>query len=205
MFVCIVVYNSHSLHSLRPLVFSLLRRILSLGYSVMPSQRSKPSDSQRIFVFAKIWRLNKAILTAFQEKDNGFDFRQAQRTLKDHFAEAEQLTMYLVDHLPEDITEDFLTNSFTDLQDEIDDTVKKFKQMLKETNQHTDPLEPSQIHDLPAISNLQVKPIYLQQVHCHIFPIRWETNSPIRIHRLHSNLQFQIRRKFQHYQCHAQR
>ena len=53
--------------------------------------------------------------------------------------------MYLVDHLPEDVTEDFLINSFTDLQDEIDDTVKKFKQMLKETNQHTDPVEPSQI------------------------------------------------------------
>ena len=47
--------------------------------------------------------------------------------------------------MPEDITEDFLINSFTDLQDEIDDTVKKFKQMLKETNQHTDPVEPSQI------------------------------------------------------------
>ena len=53
--------------------------------------------------------------------------------------------MYLVDHLPEDITEDFLINSFTDLQDEIDDPVKKFKQMLKETNQHTDQVEPSQL------------------------------------------------------------
>ena len=65
--------------------------------------------------------------------------------MKDHFAEAEQMTMYLVDNLPEDITEDFLINSFTDLQDEIDDTVKKFKQLLKETNQHIDPVEPSQI------------------------------------------------------------
>ena len=27
----------------------------------------------------------------------------------------------------------------------MDDTVKKFKQMLKETNQHTDPVGPSQI------------------------------------------------------------
>ena len=82
--------------------FSLLRCILSLGYSVMPSQQSKPSNSQRNFVFAKIRRLNKAILNAFQEKDNGFDLQQAQRTLKDHFAEAEQMTMYLVDLLPED-------------------------------------------------------------------------------------------------------
>ena len=54
------------------------------------------------------------------------DLQQAQRTLKDHFAEAEQMTIYLVDHLPEDITEDILINSFTDLQNEIY-TVKIFK------------------------------------------------------------------------------
>ena len=125
--------------------------------------------------------------------------------LKDHFAEAEQMTKYLVDHLPEDITEDFLINSFTDFQDEIDDTVKKFKQMLKETNQHTDPVEPSQIQQPSSHNQPTSHDNLLQQVHCHIFPIRWETNSPIRIHRLHSNLQFQLRRKFQHYQCHDQR
>ena len=76
IFVCFVVYNSHSLLSLPPIVFSLLRCILSLGYSVMPSQQSKPSNSQRNFVFAKIRRLNKAIVTAFQEKDNGFDLNR---------------------------------------------------------------------------------------------------------------------------------
>ena len=111
----------------------------------MPSQESKPSNSQSNFVFAKIRRLNKTIFTTFQEKDNGFDLQLAQRTLKGQFFEAEQITMYLVDHLAEDITEDFLINSFTDLQDEMDDTVKKFKQMLEETNQRTDPVEPSQI------------------------------------------------------------
>ena len=145
----------------------------------MPSQQSKPSNSQRNFNFAKIRSLNKAIVTAFQEKDNGFDLQQAQRTLKDHFAEAEQMTMYLVDHLPEDVTEDFLINCFTDLQDEIDETVKKFKQMLKETNQHTDPVEPSQIqqpcshnqpttHDnLPSTSALSHLPDSLENQLTH--------------------------------------
>ena len=47
-------------------------------------------------------------LLLHSKKKNGFDLQQAQRTLKDHFAEAEQMTMYLVHHLPEDITEDFL-------------------------------------------------------------------------------------------------
>ena len=47
--------------------------------------------------------------------------------------------------MPEYITEDSLMNSFTDVQDEIDDTVKKFKQMLEETNQHIDLVETSQI------------------------------------------------------------
>ena len=148
----------------------------------------KALQQSKKLCFAKILRLNKAIFTAFQEKDNGFDLQQAQRTLKDHFAEAEQMTMYLVDHLPEDITEDFLINSFTDLQDEIDDAVKIFKQMLKETNQHSDPVEPSQIqqpfshnqptsHDhLPSTSALPHLPDY------------WETNSPIRLHHFHSNL-----------------
>ena len=127
----------------------------------MPSQQSKPSNSQRNFVFAEIRRLNNAIFTAFQGKDNCFDLRQAQRSLKDHFAEAEQMTMSLVDHLHEDIVEEFLIKSFTDLQDEIDDTVKKFKQMQKET----DPVESSRNNNLLAIINLQVMTIYLQQVH----------------------------------------
>ena len=97
----------------------------------MPSQQSKPSNSRRNFVFTKLRRLNKVIFTPVEEKDHFFDLQQAQRSLKDHFAEAEQMTMYLVDPLPEYITEDSLINSFTDVQDEIDDTVKKFKQMLK--------------------------------------------------------------------------
>ena len=42
------------------------------------------------------------------------------------------MTMYLVDQLPDDIIEDSLINSYTDLQDENDDTVKKFKQLPKE-------------------------------------------------------------------------
>ena len=44
--------------------------------------------------------------------------------------------------MPEDITEVSLIIGCTDLQDE---TVKKFKQMLKETNEHIDTVEPSQI------------------------------------------------------------
>ena len=108
--------------------------------------------------------------------------------MKDHFAEAEQITKYLFNHLPEDITEDFLINSFTDLQDEMDDTVKKLKQILKETNQHTDPVELSQIQQTSSHNQPTITTICLQQVHCHIFPIRWETNLPIRLHHLHSNL-----------------
>ena len=100
----------------------------------MPNQQPKPSNSQRNFVFAKIQPLNKTITTANKEQDYAFNLEQTQQSLQNHFTEAEQMTMYLVDHLPEDITEDFLINSFTDLQDEIDDTVKKFKRMLKETN-----------------------------------------------------------------------
>ena len=46
--------------------------------------------------------------------------------------------------MPEDNTKDFLINSFTELQDEIYDTVKILKRLLKETNPHTDPVEPSQ-------------------------------------------------------------
>ena len=114
----------------------------------MPSQESKPSNSQRNFVFPQIRRLHKAIVTAVEEKGHGFDLQQTQRSLKDHIAEAEQITIY-VDPLSEYITGDSLINSFTDLQHEIDDTVRKFKQMLKETNQHIDPTEPSS-HNQPT-------------------------------------------------------
>ena len=66
--------------------------------------------------------------------------------------------MYRVDHLHENFTEDFLIISLTDLQDHIDYTVKKLQQMLKETNQHTDPVErspiqPSSSQNLPASHN----------------------------------------------------
>ena len=49
-----------------------------------------------------------AISTAVEEKDHGFYLQQEQRSLKNHFAEAEQMTMYLVDPLPEDIAWGFL-------------------------------------------------------------------------------------------------
>ena len=61
----------------------------------MRSQQSKPSNGHRNFVFAKIRRLNKTIFTVVEEKDLGIDLQQAQRSLKDHFPEAEQMTMYL--------------------------------------------------------------------------------------------------------------
>ena len=70
-------------------MFSLLRCFLSLGYSVMPSQQSKPSNSQRNFVFAKIRRLSNAIFPAVEEKYYCFNLQQAQRSLKDHFAETD--------------------------------------------------------------------------------------------------------------------
>ena len=108
----------------------------------MPSEHSKPSNSQRNFGFAKFQRLNKAFFNAVEEKDHCFDLQQAQRSLKDQLAEVEQMTMYLVDHLPEDFTEDSLIYRFTDLQDGIDDPIKKFKQMLQEMYEHIDPVEP---------------------------------------------------------------
>lgn len=119
----------------------------------MPSQQPKPSNSQRNFVFAKIQRLNRAIVTAIEENDHSFDLEQSQRSLEHHFAEAEQMTMYLVDHLPEDITEEFLIGSFTDLQDLIDETVKKFKRMMKKANHNANQVEPSQIQ-LPSSSTM---------------------------------------------------
>ena len=62
------------------------------------------------------------------------------------------MARYLFDRLREDITEVLLVISFTDLQDKIDDRVKKFKQMLNKTNQHIDPevVEPSQIQPLSS-------------------------------------------------------
>ena len=205
LYLFVLLFTTHIVYIVCPLVFSLLRCVLSLGYSVIPSQQLKPSNSQRNFVFNKNRRLNYAIFTALQEKDNGFDLQQAQRSLKDHFAEAEQMTMYFVDHLPEDITEVFLNFSFTYLQDEIDDTVKEFKQMLKETNQLTDPVEPSQIqqpsshnqptcHDkLPSTSALPHLPDSLGDQLTHR-----NTSSP------QQPTITNIRRKFQHYQCHDQ-
>ena len=75
-------------------------------------------------------------------------------------------------------------------------------------NQHLDPVEPSQIqppssHKQPTSHDNQPSTSALPQ-----FPDSLGdqlTNSPIRIHRLHSNLQFRNRRKFQHYHCHDQR
>ena len=107
--------------------------------------KPKPSNCLGHFVPDKIRRLNKAISTAIDEEIPAFDLHQTQRSLKDHNVEVEQMTMYLVGHLPEDITGYFLTNSLTDLQDEIDDTVRKFKKLHYETNQHTDSLESSKI------------------------------------------------------------
>ena len=88
LYLFALLFTTHIVDLVGPL-FSLLRCFLSLGYSVMPSQQSKPSISQRNFVFPKIRRLHKAIVTAVEEKYYGFDLQQTQRSFKDHFAEAE--------------------------------------------------------------------------------------------------------------------
>ena len=66
----------------------------------MPNQHAKPSDSQRNFVHAKV----QCIFIAIEEKHHGFDFQQLEGSGKNHFAEAVQMTMYLVDHPHEETT-----------------------------------------------------------------------------------------------------
>ena len=78
----------------------------------MPSQQSKPSNNQKTLFAQKFEVLTRQSLLQSKKNDHGFDLQQAKHSLKDSFAETEQMKVYPVDHLPEDITEDFLIISF---------------------------------------------------------------------------------------------
>ena len=110
LYLFALLFKIQILLSLPP-VSSLLRWVLSLGYSVMPSQQSELSNRRRNFVCAKFRRLNEVIFTAVGDEDHGFDFQQAQDSSKDHLAETERMTMYLFHHLPENISQESQTNA----------------------------------------------------------------------------------------------
>ena len=84
----------------------------------------------------------------------------------------------MYDQLPEEINEDFLNDDYTDLHEE----------MMERTNQHTDPVQTPQVQPPSSCNHSTSHDNHIQQVHCHIFLIRWETNSTIRMHLLHINL-----------------
>ena len=67
--------------------------------------------------------------------------------MKKIFSNLEESTTYLVEHLTENATADDLINHFTDIQNEHDDVIDEFRQMLQKKYRRNNSATAEQLHN----------------------------------------------------------
>ena len=127
------------------LLFSLLLSFLKLGYLVIRGQDKKPSNKKNI-VFAKIRRLNKAILLQAKKKTMVLTFNRHNAFWKILLPKLNRWQCSLLTKCKRTSLNYFRSKVLLVYKTKLM-TKRKFKQSLAETNQHTNQGEPLQYTD----------------------------------------------------------
>ena len=102
----------------------------------MPNKTTLP---QRNFLIAQLERLFRRVRKAINDINTNYHIADSETEMKKILSNLEDITTYLVDHPTEHATAEDLINRFTDIQDEHDDIMDEFRQMLQENTAETTP------------------------------------------------------------------
>ena len=89
------------------------------------------STGQRDFVFAQTRRQIQLMLAAIARKDRNFDYKSCKSVIKKELLEAERVTKELLSTEAGRNQSSELTHDFMKLQDEVSDTLEKYKAMKR--------------------------------------------------------------------------
>ena len=102
----------------------------------MPNKTTLP---QRNLLIAQLERLFRRVRKAISDINMNNKIANSETEMKKTLSNLEDATTYLVDHPTEQATAEDLINRFTDIQDEHDDFMDEFRQMLQENTAETTP------------------------------------------------------------------
>ena len=88
---------------------------------------------------AQLERLFRRVRKAINDINTNYNIADSENEMKKILSNLEDATTYLVDHPTEHATAEDLINRFTDIQDEHDDIMDEFRQMLQENTAETTP------------------------------------------------------------------
>ena len=102
----------------------------------MPNKTTLP---RRNLLVAQLERLFRRVQKAISDINTNYNIADPETEMMKILSNLEDATTYLVDQPTEHATAEDLINRFTDIQDEHDDIMDEFRQMLQENTAETTP------------------------------------------------------------------
>ena len=100
---------------------------------------NKTNLPQRNLLIAQLERLFRRVRKAISDINTNYNIADSETEMEKILSNLEDATTYLVDHPTEHATAEDLIDRFTDIQDEHDDIMDEFRQMLQENTAETTP------------------------------------------------------------------
>ena len=156
----------------------------------MPNKTALP---QRYLLVAQLERLLRRVRKAISGINTNYNIADSETEMKKILSNLEDATTYLVDHPTEHATAEDLINRFTNIQDEHDDIMDEFRQMLQENTDETTPQQQNTnattVQAPHTADSVQQQPIldrgtWFNQMHKKWYELDGFLMKPMQRHRL---------------------